>query len=197
MVKKALKNVKLSELVPYENNAKHHTEESVAKVKASIERNEYVTPIIVDESMIIIAGHWRRKALIELWVEKIDVVVVEWLTEKQKADLRITDNKAAEFSSRDSEALQIEFEKFWLDDIAAEFPAFEVDVESDRGADFDDFWQSRTDYDFDENPIKEIKLNYSNEEYVEMLEAMDGMLEEYEVESYSDLLLALVRKCKN
>jgi ParB-like chromosome segregation protein Spo0J len=53
-VTKKLKTVSLSTLIPYENNTKIHAE-NVEEIAKSIQRNEYITPIIVDEEFVILA----------------------------------------------------------------------------------------------------------------------------------------------
>ena len=59
---KQLKTVKLNDIVPYENNPRHN-DQAVDAVKESIKQCEYIAPIIVDEDMVILAGHTRHKAL--------------------------------------------------------------------------------------------------------------------------------------
>lgn len=57
-----LVKVKLSEIKPYENNPRKN-DDAVEAVMESIKQCGYVAPIIVDENMIILAGHTRFKAL--------------------------------------------------------------------------------------------------------------------------------------
>jgi len=54
--------------------------------------------------------------------------------------------------------------------------------------------QSRKDYDFAENSIKEIKLNYSTEEYVEVLSILDEYMEKYGHANYPDTILYILRE---
>lgn len=110
MVKKTYITIQTKDLIPYEKNNKKHGE-NVARIVASIQRNQYITPIVVDEDNVIIAWHGRRLALIELWIEEAEVLKVSWLTKQQKADLRISDNRIAELSERDWENLQIELDE--------------------------------------------------------------------------------------
>lgn len=119
-------SISVSSLIPYARNNKNHGQ-NVERIAASIKRNEYVTPIIIDEDNVIIAGHGRRLAMIQLWIEQADVLQVTWLTEKQKADLRISDNRTAELSERDYETVYNEIMNFWLDDIKVDFPDIDFD----------------------------------------------------------------------
>lgn len=52
---------KLSDIVPYEKNARKN-DASIDKVVASIEEFGFNVPILVDENMVIVAGHTRYKA---------------------------------------------------------------------------------------------------------------------------------------
>lgn len=102
-----LVKVKLSEIKPYENNPRKN-DDAVEAVMESIKQCGYVAPIIVDENMIILAGHTRFKALKKLKKKEAEVVIKEGLSEKQKKKYRILDNKTAEIAEWDLELLEIE-----------------------------------------------------------------------------------------
>lgn len=104
-----LKKVKISEIKPYENNPRKN-DEAVAAVMESIKQCEYISPIVVDEDMVVLAGHTRLKALKKLKVKEIDVIVKAGLSEEQKRKYRILDNKTNEFAEWDIELLDIELE---------------------------------------------------------------------------------------
>jgi ParB-like chromosome segregation protein Spo0J len=53
-ITKQLLRIPLDTLVPYERNTKIHSE-NIDDIIKSIERNEYITPIIIDEENIILA----------------------------------------------------------------------------------------------------------------------------------------------
>ncbi len=58
-----LQKLKLSEIEPYKNNPRKN-DDAVNAVAESIRQCSYITPIIVDEDHVIIAGHTRYKALV-------------------------------------------------------------------------------------------------------------------------------------
>lgn len=99
----------LSELKPYANNNRVHTEKNIARLKASVAQFGFVTPILVDASGVIIAGHGRFEAAKTLGLEAVPTVVADHLSEAEVRALRIADNRLAELSEWHVEALRIEF----------------------------------------------------------------------------------------
>lgn len=91
---------KLQEIIPYDRNPRKN-EKAVNAVAESIRQCGYVAPIIVDEDMVILAGHTRYKALKELGRSKAEVVVKSGLTEEQKRKYRLLDNKTNELADWD------------------------------------------------------------------------------------------------
>lgn len=106
---KTLKTVKLTEIKPYANNPRHNNQ-AVDAVKESIRQCEYIAPIIVDESMEILAGHTRHKALKALGKTEAEVMIVTGLTDEQKRKYRLLDNKTNELAEWDIDLLEVELE---------------------------------------------------------------------------------------
>lgn len=104
-----LERLKLSEIIPYVNNPRKN-DGAVNAVAESIRQCSYITPIIVDEDRVILAGHTRYKALKALEVEEIDCLICEGLTEEQKKKYRYLDNKTGEKATWDLIRLEIELE---------------------------------------------------------------------------------------
>lgn len=74
-----ISEVKISELVPYERNAKRHDPEQVAKIAASIREFGFLTPVLIDEHRNIIAGHGRVMAAREIGMESVPCVTADVL----------------------------------------------------------------------------------------------------------------------
>ena len=104
-----LQKLKLTEIKPYENNPRKN-DGAVNAVAESIRQCSYITPIIVDEDYVIIAGHTRYKALLALGMEDIDCLICEGLTEEQKKKYRYLDNKTGEKATWDLMKLEVELE---------------------------------------------------------------------------------------
>ena len=103
-----LVKLKIKDIKPYENNPRDN-DAAVDVIRRSIEEYGYVNPIVVDEDNIVLAGHTRLKALIELDYEEVSVIIVEGLSDTQKKAYRIADNKTSEISKWDRHKLIQEF----------------------------------------------------------------------------------------
>jgi ParB-like chromosome segregation protein Spo0J len=95
-------------LVPYERNARTHSEMQVAQIAASIVEFGFNAPILVDSNAGIIAGHGRLMAARKLGLAEVPVIVLDHLSETQKRAYIIADNKLTELGGWDAEALSLE-----------------------------------------------------------------------------------------
>lgn len=134
----------LENIKPYPGNAKKHTPEQVSKLAASITKFGWTALIQVDYEGVVIAGHGRRLAAIEMGMEKVPVVVRRDLTKAEADALRLADNRISSVDY-DQEMIQAELQRlfsqedrgFELTDLG--FDAKEIDfVTADLGEiDFD------------------------------------------------------------
>ena len=104
-----LKKVPLEQIKPYPNNPRIN-DQAVDAVAESIRQCTYISPIVVDENMVILAGHTRYKAMRKLGMTEAEVIIKEGLTEEQKKKYRILDNKTNELATWDEELLNVELE---------------------------------------------------------------------------------------
>lgn len=96
-----IKEVKLSDLKPYKENAKKHPKKQIDLLKQNIERFGFTTPVLIDSAQNIIAGHGRLLAMKELGREAVPCVVMGTLTEEEIKALRLADNRIAEMGEWD------------------------------------------------------------------------------------------------
>lgn len=101
----------IDKVTPYDKNPRTIGKAAVSKVAASIREFGFNVPIIVDEAGIILAGHTRRLALLQLGVKVASVIVKRGLSEAKKKAWRIADNRVAEESEWDVEKLKAEMEE--------------------------------------------------------------------------------------
>lgn len=133
-----LEKLKIDEIRPYENNPRKN-DDAVNAVAESIRQCTYITPIIVDEDHVIIAGHTRYKALKALGYEEADCLICEGLTDEQKKKYRFLDNKTGEKAAWDLMKLETELEGLDLEGfdffgMAADLPVDDAGGETGSGS---------------------------------------------------------------
>lgn len=124
-----IKRVPYEQIKPYESNPRIN-DEAVDAVAESIRQCGYCAPIVVDENMVILAGHTRHKALGKLGYTDAEVCVVSGLTSEQKRKYRILDNKTNELAKWDFALLDQELAEM-------DFDGFDFGFTSYAGLDYD------------------------------------------------------------
>ena len=97
----------LGQIIPYARNPRRN-EKAIATVAASIAEFGWRQPIVVDEGMVILAGHTRLAASQQLGLETAPVHVAKGLSEAQARAFRIMDNRSGENAEWDNELLGLE-----------------------------------------------------------------------------------------
>lgn len=92
---------------PYENNPRLN-DAGVDAVAASIREFGFRQPIVVDEQNVIIVGHTRYKAALNLGLTEVPVHVAVGLTAEQARAYRLADNQTAALSTWDADKLPFE-----------------------------------------------------------------------------------------
>ena len=112
---------------PYERNPRKNAG-AVEGVAESIRRFGFKQPIVIDRAGVIVAGHTRYQAALRLGLKTVPCVLADELDEAAVRAYRILDNKLAEASYWDFDALRTELAEldFDFDGFGVEFPAFEV-----------------------------------------------------------------------
>jgi ParB-like chromosome segregation protein Spo0J len=102
---------KVTELIPYVNNSRTHSDEQVAQIAASIKEFGWTNPILVDGKNGIIAGHGRLLAARKLGHKEVPTIELSELTDAQKRAYIIADNKLALNAGWDDEMLKLEIQQ--------------------------------------------------------------------------------------
>ncbi len=97
----------LERLIPYARNPRKN-ESAVATVAASLKEFGWRQPIVVDEEMVILAGHTRLEAARQLGLSTAPVHVARGLTPAQARAYRLMDNRASENAEWDEALLGLE-----------------------------------------------------------------------------------------
>jgi len=91
-------------------NARTHSNKQIGQLEASIKRFGLTNPILADEHGVIIAGHARLAAAINLGLDVVPVIVVGGLSEAERRALALADNKIALNAGWDEKLLATELE---------------------------------------------------------------------------------------
>jgi DNA modification methylase len=85
----------LGQIIPYARNPRRN-EKAIAMVAASIREFGWRQPIVVDENMVVLAGHTRIEAARQLGLQTAPVHVAKGLSEAQARAYRLMDNHSSE-----------------------------------------------------------------------------------------------------
>lgn len=149
------------ELTPYEGNARKHDIKDIEQIKESIRLDGFNDPIgIWGENNIIVEGHGRQIAALEMGLDKVPCIRLDHLTDAQRRDYAIRHNRTAELSTWDWSTLESEITDLSTEgfDIAGLFPEFSVNDEevetSDRSLTMRDKYQIIIEFE-DEESLEE------------------------------------------
>lgn len=152
-----IKELKLSEIKPYEKNPRRN-DTAVKYVAKSIEEFGFKVPIVIDKDNIIVCGHTRYKAAKKLKLETVPCIMADDLTEEQIKAFRLADNKVAEKAEWDfdllgeeiADLINFDMVDFGFDDILqeeqeekeiVEDEVPDIDEESEPITQLGDIWQ--------------------------------------------------------
>lgn len=113
-----------SECIPYEKNAKEHTEKQIRNIANSIKRFGWQQDTVLTADNVLVIGHGRRLAAIKLGCmmpyHRIDKKADE-LTDEDIRELRIADNQTNSETGYDFELLQEDIEDLTFDGFEFDF----------------------------------------------------------------------------
>lgn len=131
-----LEMVPVDELVPYDGNAKRHTNEQVDAIKASIGKFGFGAPLVCwhndDGRPEIVAGHARAIAAKALGIKSVPCVFRDDWTDAQRRAYTLADNQTTMMTGWDDDQLAYE-----LDTLSGEFDMGDFGFGDVRHADID------------------------------------------------------------
>jgi DNA modification methylase len=98
----------IARLIPSARNARTHSEAQIAEIAASIKAFGFSNPILVGADGDIVAGHGRLAAARQLGLAEVPVLVLSGLTEIQRRQLMLADNRIPLNAGWDAEMLAAE-----------------------------------------------------------------------------------------
>lgn len=117
--------VSISELKPYERNARTHSANQIEEIAKSIKAFGFMNPILVDEQLGVISGHGRLLAARHLGLQSVPVISHAHLSDAEKRAYVIADNQLALNAAWDYPVLAGEVEAITLEGISVELLGFD------------------------------------------------------------------------
>lgn len=109
---------RVDDLRPYPRNARTHSKKQIRQIADAITEFGFTNPILIDDQMMILAGHGRAEAARLLAMKQVPCVRLSSMTEAQKRAYIIADNKLALNAGWDEDLLAEELEALIDDDIS-------------------------------------------------------------------------------
>lgn len=97
-------------VTPYENNARKN-DDTVPYLINSIKRFGFRVPLVIDKDGVVVCGHTRLKAALQIGMDRVPCVRADDLTKSEIKAFRLADNKIAEMSGWDFGKLEIEMDE--------------------------------------------------------------------------------------
>jgi DNA modification methylase len=100
----------IDRLIPSSRNARTHTAAQIAEIAGSIRAFGFASPVLVGDDGDLIAGHGRLAAARKLGMREVPVICVGGLSEVQRRQLMLADNRIALNAGWDVDMLQLELQ---------------------------------------------------------------------------------------
>src|SRR2546429_8561495 len=101
----------IERLVPSPRNARTHSDAQVAEIAGSIRAFGFTNPILAGVDGDVIAGHGRLAAARSLGLTEVPVIPLGGLTETQRRQLILADNRIALNAGWDLQMLNLELQE--------------------------------------------------------------------------------------
>ena len=199
-----IEQMAVEKLIPYARNPRRNEGVPVAKVKASLKEYGWQQPIVIDREGVIIVGHTRYQAALELGMKEVPVHIATGLTPAQIKAYRIADNRTGSEATWDYELLSLELDDLKTLDCDLELTGFDAaelagillerqDGENDPDAE----WQGMPEFDQeDKTAFRTIPVHFKDQEGVDEFARLIAQkitdkpryvwFPEIEIETYAD-----------
>lgn len=119
----------IEQIRPYKNNPRLN-KKSVEILEQALQRYGFLIPITLDKDKVIVTGHSRFQAAINIGLKELPCIILDDLTDREIKEYRIADNRVAEHSFLDFLQKGAVLEEWAKEDnlIAKAFPTFAVDT---------------------------------------------------------------------
>lgn len=100
----------IDRLIPSPRNARTHSDAQIAEIAGSIRAFGFSNPILVGDDNDVIAGHGRLAAARLLGLVEVPVIVLAGLSDVQRRQLMLADNRIALNAGWDADLLKLELQ---------------------------------------------------------------------------------------
>jgi DNA modification methylase len=107
----SLEHWPIERLIPSPRNARTHSDAQVAEIAGSIRAFGFTNPILAGDDGDVVAGHGRLAAARLLGLAQVPVISLHGLTETQRRQLMLADNRIALNAGWDAEMLNLELQE--------------------------------------------------------------------------------------
>lgn len=168
-------------LIPYAKNARTHSDAQVQQLAGSIKEFGFCNPVLIDSENVIIAGHGRVLAAGLLGLDEIPTITLDHLSDIQKQDYIIADNKLALNAGWDVEMLALEMQAMESVGFDLELTGFdEIDVENflnqdGEGTDPEEEWNGMPECDNDDiSAWRQVIVSFSCQDDIDKFAKLIG-----------------------
>lgn len=117
---------RITELRPYEGNARTHSRQQIRQIADSIDRFGFTNPVLIADDDTIIAGHGRVLAAKQLGMREVPTVRLSHMNEAERRAYILADNKLALNAGWDQDLLAIELQALVDLDFDVEMTGFSL-----------------------------------------------------------------------
>jgi hypothetical protein len=121
-----VEDIAIQQLTPYQNNPRLHSKKQIDKLARAINDFGFLIPVLIDDQNIVLAGHARIEAAMQLALPRVPCVRASHLNETQKRAFTILDNRVAEEATWDFQLLAKEVEILHSEGIDLTTTGFEI-----------------------------------------------------------------------
>lgn len=126
-------NLKITDLKPYERNAKQHPRRQIDQIKESIRRFGMNDPIGVwGKDNLIVEGHGRYIACKEMGIEEVPCIRLDHLSDAERKEYTLIHNKTTINSDFDFDVLEDELKSIAEMDPLINMADFDFDVKEEE-----------------------------------------------------------------
>lgn len=195
--------INISDIKPYQNNARTHSTQQIEQIVKSIKEFGFTNPLLIDNDCNLIAGHGRIEAI--RWLNNFDykdkpitqlpAVIVSDLSEVQRRALVIADNKIALNAGWDLDILKDELESL-------ENENYDMNLLGFSDNEISEILDNVSDNDGGQQVYSNKELDFSNDDFSKNITLCFDNLEDFRMVNSvllkrdNDYAKAVIKICK-